>query len=158
MAFDRVSKSRFDAAADKALTTGVRGALVERAASSRICSTRAGSVSESDRLQIARALARPSPILILDECTSALDGENAAGVLETVWGAKGGRTTVMVTHKMEVMWGCDRLVVLDGGVVVDSGTWGEGGVDGEEGGVCDACERGTFVLYALDTHSSELYT
>ncbi|KAF8153367.1 P-loop containing nucleoside triphosphate hydrolase protein [Crassisporium funariophilum] len=83
------------------------------------------SGGQAQRLQIARALARPSPILILDECTSALDGENASGVLEAVWGAKGGRTTVVVTHKMEVMRGCDRIVVVEGGVVVEQGTWGE---------------------------------
>ena len=71
------------------------------------------SGGQAQRLQIARALARPSRILILDDCTSALDGANQAAVLKTIRGAKIGRTTVVVTHKVEVMRICDRVVVIE---------------------------------------------
>lgn len=81
------------------------------------------SGGQAQRLQIARALARPARILILDECTSALDGSNQAAVLETIRGAKVGRTTVMVTHKVPVMQMCDRILVVHDGVIAEQGTY-----------------------------------
>lgn len=81
------------------------------------------SGGQAQRLQIARALARPSKILILDECTSALDPANQAAVLETIRHAKVGRTTVMVTHKLPVMQTCDRILVVDNGKIVEQGTF-----------------------------------
>ncbi|KAJ2913175.1 hypothetical protein MD484_g7239, partial [Candolleomyces efflorescens] len=83
------------------------------------------SGGQAQRLQIARALARPSRILILDECTSALDPENQAAVMETIGRVKEGRTTVMVTHKMQVMLMCDRIVVVGEGEVKEEGTYEE---------------------------------
>ncbi|KAF9531240.1 P-loop containing nucleoside triphosphate hydrolase protein [Crepidotus variabilis] len=83
------------------------------------------SGGQAQRLQIARALARPSRILILDECTSALDPENQAAVLETIQSAKQGRTTVMVTHKLDVMLMCDRILVVNDGEVAEQGTYEE---------------------------------
>lgn len=81
------------------------------------------SGGQAQRLQIARALARPSKILILDECTSALDPSNQAAVLETVRHAKVGRTTIMVTHKLPVMRMCDRILVIHNGEVAEHGTY-----------------------------------
>ncbi|KAG9310094.1 P-loop containing nucleoside triphosphate hydrolase protein [Chiua virens] len=81
------------------------------------------SGGQAQRLQIARALVRPSQVLILDECTSALDGANQAAVLEAIRGAKIGRTTVMVTHKVEVMRMCDRVVVIEDGRVAEEGRY-----------------------------------
>ena len=75
------------------------------------------SGGQAQRLQIAR----PSRILILDECTSALDGANQAAVLETIRGAKIGRTTVGVTHKVEVMRICNQVVVIEDGRVAEEG-------------------------------------
>jgi ATP-binding cassette subfamily B (MDR/TAP) protein 1 len=83
------------------------------------------SGGQAQRLQIARALARPAKILILDECTSALDPENQAAVLETLQAAKRGRTTVMVTHKLQVMLMCDRIIVVSDGEVAEQGTYEE---------------------------------
>lgn len=86
------------------------------------------SGGQAQRLQIARALARPSRILILDECTSALDGENQGKVLETirkVTQGEVGRTTVMVTHKVEVMRMCERVVVVGDGGVLEEGAFEE---------------------------------
>ncbi|KIJ64942.1 hypothetical protein HYDPIDRAFT_153840 [Hydnomerulius pinastri MD-312] len=81
------------------------------------------SGGQAQRLQIARALARPCKVLILDECTSALDGANQSAVLETIRDAKVGRTTLMVTHKVPVMKMCDRILLVDGGEVVEQGTY-----------------------------------
>ncbi|KAF7363533.1 hypothetical protein MSAN_01009800 [Mycena sanguinolenta] len=81
------------------------------------------SGGQAQRLSIARALARPSKILILDECTSALDPANQAVVLETIRHAKVGRTTVMVTHKLPVMQMCDRILVIHEGRVAEQGSY-----------------------------------
>ncbi|KAJ6483529.1 P-loop containing nucleoside triphosphate hydrolase protein [Mycena vitilis] len=81
------------------------------------------SGGQAQRLQIARALARPSKILILDECTSALDSANQAVVLETIRHAKVGRTTVMVTHKLPIMQMCDRILVVHDGRIAEHGSF-----------------------------------
>jgi ATP-binding cassette subfamily B (MDR/TAP) protein 1 len=81
------------------------------------------SGGQAQRLQIARALARPSQILILDECTSALDSSNQAAVVETMRHAKVGRTTIMVTHKPAVMQMCGRILVIHEGEVKEQGTY-----------------------------------
>jgi ATP-binding cassette, subfamily B (MDR/TAP), member 1 len=81
------------------------------------------SGGQSQRISIARALVRPSKVLILDECTSALDSVNQAAVLEAVQGAREGRTVIMVTHKLQVMQQCDRIVVLDQGRVAEEGSY-----------------------------------
>lgn len=81
------------------------------------------SGGEAQRLQIARALARPSKVLILDECTSALDPSNEAAVIETIRRVKTGRTTIVVTHKLQLMRMCDRIVLLDVGKVAEHGTY-----------------------------------
>lgn len=94
------------------------------------------SGGQAQRLQIARALVRPwTKILILDECTSSLDAENQAVVLDTIRGlttTSGGgsndngeerRTTLMITHKLQVMQMCDRILVVDQGEIVEDGTF-----------------------------------
>ena len=83
------------------------------------------SGGQAQRLQIARALVRPSKILILDECTSALDPANQLAVMETIGRAKVGRTTLMVTHKLQVMQMCDRILVVHDGAVAEQGTYHE---------------------------------
>ncbi|KAF7361389.1 hypothetical protein MSAN_01171800 [Mycena sanguinolenta] len=83
------------------------------------------SGGQAQRLQIARALARPSKVLILDECTSALDDTNQAAVLDTIRHAKVGRTTIMITHKIPVMKMCDRLLVVHDGRIAEDGTYDE---------------------------------
>lgn len=88
------------------------------------------SGGQAQRLQIARALARPrTKILILDECTSSLDGENQNAVLDTIRGLTTTRrtmmTTLMITHKLEVMQMCDRILMLDQGEIVEDGTFDE---------------------------------
>ena len=81
------------------------------------------SGGQAQRLQIARALARRARILVLDECTSALDPANQRAVMATLAHAKIGRTTLMVTHKLQVMQMCDRILVLQDGVIAEEGTY-----------------------------------
>lgn len=81
------------------------------------------SGGQAQRLQIARALVRPSKVLILDECTSALDGANQAAVMQTMLNAKEGRTTLMVTHKLAVMRMCSRIIVLHEGRIAEEGSY-----------------------------------
>ncbi|KAF9777526.1 P-loop containing nucleoside triphosphate hydrolase protein [Thelephora terrestris] len=83
------------------------------------------SGGQAQRIQIARALVRPANVLILDECTSALDPTNQAAVLETIKDAKLGRTTVMVTHKIPAMKMCDRILVVHDGAIAETGTFDE---------------------------------
>lgn len=81
------------------------------------------SGGQAQRIQIARALVRPCNILILDECTSALDAANQAAVMETIQRVKLGRTTVLVTHKLEMMRTCDRILVVQDGAIVEEGSY-----------------------------------
>ncbi|KAG6912232.1 hypothetical protein DXG01_016119, partial [Tephrocybe rancida] len=85
------------------------------------------SGGQVQRLQIARAFVRPSKVLILDECTSALDPENQKAVLETInkVNGMGGRTTVMVTHKLQVMQMCHRIVVVSDSQIKEESTFNE---------------------------------
>ncbi|KAK8869976.1 hypothetical protein IAR55_000546 [Kwoniella newhampshirensis] len=81
------------------------------------------SGGQAQRLQIARALVRRSKILILDECTSALDVENTRAVLDTIVKIKESRTTIFITHSVEAMRRCDRIICLGEGRVVEEGTF-----------------------------------
>jgi ATP-binding cassette subfamily B (MDR/TAP) protein 1 len=83
------------------------------------------SGGQAQRVQIARALARRCEVLILDECTSALDGKNEVAILDAVRKAKAVRKTMMVTHKLPVMRMCDRIWVMHEGAVAEDGTYEE---------------------------------
>ncbi|GAA5838704.1 hypothetical protein JCM11251_003268 [Rhodosporidiobolus azoricus] len=83
------------------------------------------SGGQAQRLQIARALVQPRELLILDECTSALDPTNQKAVLDTILKIKDGRTTLIVTHKLAIMEKCDRLVVVQDGLVAETGSVAE---------------------------------
>lgn len=81
------------------------------------------SGGQAQRIQIARALVRPCNILILDECTSALDAANQAAVMETIQRVKLNRTTVLITHKLEMMRTCDRILVVQDGAIIEEGSY-----------------------------------
>jgi ATP-binding cassette subfamily B (MDR/TAP) protein 1 len=81
------------------------------------------SAGQAQRMQIARALARPSSVLILDECTSNLDPANEAAVVETILHAKVGRITIIITHNHSLMRICDRILVMHGGKIKEDGTY-----------------------------------
>lgn len=83
------------------------------------------SGGQAQRLQIARALARPSNIMILDECTSALDSANQAAVMEAIYQSRAGNTLVMITHKLPLMKQCDRILVVHDGRIAEHGSYSE---------------------------------
>ena len=80
------------------------------------------SVGQKQRLAIARALAGKPLFLILDEPTSALDPRSERKLRTTLEDLRGSVGLVMVTHRMSTVDVCDRLVVVDGGRIVASGT------------------------------------
>ncbi|MBX3501001.1 MAG: ABC transporter ATP-binding protein [Alphaproteobacteria bacterium] len=79
------------------------------------------SGGQRQRVAIARALLRDTPILVLDEALSAVDAENEAVIQEALDGLMRGRTTLVLAHRLSSVIGCDRILVLDGGRVVESG-------------------------------------
>jgi ATP-binding cassette subfamily B protein/subfamily B ATP-binding cassette protein MsbA len=80
------------------------------------------SVGQRQRLGIARAFLKNAPILLLDEPTSALDASTEQAVMETVAELMRGRTTFLVTHRLNTAHRLDRIVVLAHGRVVEEGT------------------------------------
>ncbi|BEI86575.1 hypothetical protein CcaverHIS002_0608620 [Cutaneotrichosporon cavernicola] len=81
------------------------------------------SGGQAQRLQIARAMLRHAKVLILDEATSALDVENQAGILDTLLALKKYHTTIFITHSVDVMRRCDRIICLGDGRVAEDGTY-----------------------------------
>lgn len=80
------------------------------------------SVGQRQRLGIARAFLKNAPILLLDEPTSALDATTEKAVMETIAELMKGRTTLMVTHRLNTAHRFDRIVVLEQGRVVEQGS------------------------------------
>jgi ABC-type multidrug transport system fused ATPase/permease subunit len=80
------------------------------------------SVGERQRLCIARAFLRNSPILILDEPTSAVDSRTEAVILEALDRLRHGRTSLMIAHRLSTIQHADRILVLDRGRLVEQGS------------------------------------
>jgi ATP-binding cassette, subfamily B, bacterial MsbA len=79
------------------------------------------SGGERQRIAIARAILRDAPILILDEATSALDSESEKLVQLALSNLMRDRTTFIVAHRLSTVRYADRIIVLDGGRIVESG-------------------------------------
>jgi subfamily B ATP-binding cassette protein MsbA len=83
------------------------------------------SGGERQRIAIARALLRDPPILILDEATSELDSESDYLVQEAIRRLMAQRTVLVVAHRLSTVAQADRIVVLEGGRIVESGRHAE---------------------------------
>jgi ATP-binding cassette subfamily B protein len=79
------------------------------------------SGGEKQRLSIARALLKSAPILILDEPTSALDARTESLLLGALERLMAGRTTFIIAHRLSTIRGADRILVLEGGKIVEHG-------------------------------------
>jgi ATP-binding cassette subfamily B protein len=83
------------------------------------------SAGEKQRVAIARAILRDPRILILDEATSSVDTETEKKIQEALATLTTGRTTIAIAHRLSTLRNCDRLLVVEDGRVVESGTHAE---------------------------------
>ncbi len=81
------------------------------------------SHGERQRLAIARALLRKPALLVLDEATNSLDGENETRVLEAIDNLHGNLTILLIAHRFSTIKRADAVFVLEHGRIVESGSW-----------------------------------
>ena len=120
-----VSAARIDAALVTAQAAGFVGALpngVDTPAGPRGSNLSGG---QRQRIAIARALLRDTPVLLLDEATSALDSASEAALATAMSQAAQGRTTLVIAHRLATVREAHRIIVMDQGVAVETGTHSE---------------------------------
>ncbi len=83
------------------------------------------SGGQRQRIAIARAILKDAPILVLDEATSALDSESEALIQDALVKLMKGRTSIVVAHRLSTIASLDRIIVLDGGKIIEQGTHSE---------------------------------
>ena len=80
------------------------------------------SGGERQRIAIARAILKNAPILVLDEATSALDSESEKYIREALDDLMRNKTTLVVAHRLSTVQKMDRIIVIENGVIVESGS------------------------------------
>ncbi len=83
------------------------------------------SGGQKQRVAIGRALLKDAPVLILDEATSALDSKSERHIQEGLAALMKNRTTLVIAHRLSTVENADRIIVLDAGRIVESGTHAE---------------------------------
>ena len=79
------------------------------------------SGGQRQRIAIARALVKDAPIILLDEATAALDSESEKYVQEAIAHLCQGRTTIVIAHRLHTIMHADRILVIEGGEIVETG-------------------------------------
>ena len=80
------------------------------------------SGGERQRISIARAILKDAPIILLDEATASLDAENETQIQEALSGLIKDKTVMIIAHRMRTVEQADKIILLDGGVIVEEGT------------------------------------
>lgn len=119
---EAASEAEVRQAAEEAQALGFIDALPEGFATPLGERGKSLSGGQRQRLAIARALVRDAPILLLDEATSALDAENERLVQAALDQAMETRTTLVIAHRLATVLRADRIVVMEDGAVVETGT------------------------------------
>ena len=83
------------------------------------------SGGQKQRIAIARALIKPSPILILDDCFSSVDNETEDKIINEIFNSESKITTIITSHRLSTIKHVDKIIVLDCGKIVETGTHAE---------------------------------
>jgi ATP-binding cassette, subfamily B, multidrug efflux pump len=83
------------------------------------------SGGQKQRAAIARALIKGSPVVIMDDSLSSVDARTEGAIIENLKAVRGGRSLIVVSHRISPLKGADRIIVLDGGRIVEEGPHAE---------------------------------
>ena len=129
---ENIGYGRTDASMDEVMAAAERSAAAEFIARlDKGYDTTVGergvtlSGGQRQRLAIARAILKDAPVLLLDEATSALDAENEVLVQAALENIMKDRTTLVIAHRLATVLKADRILVMDGGSIVEEGTHAE---------------------------------
>lgn len=83
------------------------------------------SGGERQRISIARCILKDAPIVILDEVTASVDADNESAIQQAIGELCAGKTLLVIAHRLNTIRNADRILVIDGGRIVQGGTHGE---------------------------------